>query len=131
MGIDIESPQAKGPEWRIHLSVSVVQHIPPDVLRAWLICEAYQRNNAHFWPDNRAIGAQLGLERVTSVQRVLLHLEDLGIIARDDKGGHHRHIRLLRRTAAAITPSEWNQMEARAETRIASRRRPQAAKNSV
>lgn len=111
-------------EWCVHVAVSVLQNVPFEVLRPWMICEAYQRNNTHFWPDNRAIGAQLGLERVSSVQRVLLHLEDLGIISREDKGGQHRHIRLLRRTADPITASEWTAMELRAEDRAASRRRP-------
>jgi hypothetical protein len=129
MGIDHEPGTAKAQEWCVRVAVSVIQVVPPEVLRPWMICEAYQRKNAYFWPDNRAIGAQLGLERVTSVQRVLLHLEDLGVIARDDKGGHHRHIRLLRRTSDPITACQWSEMEMQAEKRVAARRRPRTSKS--
>jgi hypothetical protein len=124
MSIDRQTGATKAPEWCVRVAVSVIQHVPTDVLRPWMICEAYQRANASFWPDNRAIGAQLGLERVTSVQRVLLHLEDLGIVEREDLGGHNRRIRLLRRTHEPITPAEWSEMEAHAEARVSSRRRP-------
>jgi hypothetical protein len=129
MGIDREDGTAKAPEWCVRVAVSVIQTVPSEVLRPWMICEAYQRSKSHFWPDNRAIGAQLGLERVTSVQRVLLHLEDLGVIAREDKGGHHRYIRLLRRTSDPITPCQWSEMQMQAETRVAARRRPRTSKN--
>jgi hypothetical protein len=128
-GLGHEGEATKAPGWCVRVAVSVLQVVPPEVLRPWMICEAYQRGKAHFWPDNRAIGAQLGLERVTSVQRVLLHLEDLCVIAREDKGGHHRHIRLLRRTSDPITPHEWSEMQADAETRVAARRRPRTSKN--
>ncbi len=124
MSIDHEAGATPAPEWCVRVAVSVLQVVPHEVLRPWMVCEAYQRSNAHFWPDNRAIGAHLGLERVTSVQRVLLHLEDLGVITRQDKGGQHRHIRLLRRTADPLTACQWSEMEAQAETRVASRRRP-------
>ncbi len=131
MGIDTDGRgTSTSAEWCVRVAVSVIQAVPPEVLRPWMICEAYQRGKAHFWPDNRAIGAQLGLERVTSVQRVLLHLEDLGVIAREDKGGHHRHIRLLRRTCDPITHAQWSEMEAKAETRVAARRRPRTPKDS-
>ncbi len=122
MSIGTTAGGASAPaEWCVHVSVSCLRIVPKPVLNAWLACEAYQRDNATFWPDNRALCAGMGLASTASVQRALLRLEDLGVLERIDHGGNRRTMRLRRRASELLTPAAWSQLEAEAVARVIAR----------
>lgn len=109
----VSSPSPR--EWCVRVAVSVVQVVPKDLLNAWVACETFQRGESHFWPDNRALAVRMGVGPITSVQRLLLRLERLGILERRYAAGNRRMLVLRRRTSEPITPGEWSRMELRAE----------------
>lgn len=129
MNIDRDSRGASPPagEWCVRTSISVIRIVPPHIRKAWEACEAFQRGNAYFWPDNRALTVPMGVGHVRSVQRLLTQLEDLGILERRAAAGNRRSLALLRRIADPITPGEWSAMEERAESR--QRERASTSKN--
>ena len=104
-------------EWHVRVSVSVIKLVPRDLLSAWMACEAFQRGNDHFWPDNRALAVWMQVGPVTSVRRLLGRLEDLGVLERRRGPGGRRVIALLRRTSEAMTAAEWTGREIAAEER--------------
>lgn len=117
IGKDARGAETPAGEWCVHTSVSVMRIVPPHIRKAWQACEAFQRGNAYFWPDNRALTVPMGVGHVRSVQRLLAQLEDLGILERRPATGNRRSLALLRRISDPITPGEWSTMEERAEIR--------------
>ena len=67
----------------------------------------------------------MGVRQITSAQRLLLRLEDLGILERCYHPENRRKLILLRRTGDPLTPEEWAEMKKSAEARRESRRAPQ------
>lgn len=110
-------------EWCVLVSLSVLQIVPKDLLSAWMACEAFQRNNLHFWPDNQALAVTMGVGPITSVQRLLLKLEDLGILHRMPAPGNRRSMTLRRRTSDPLTPGQWSSLEVEAEARSRERQK--------
>lgn len=116
MNIDRE---ADGPsrEWCVPVSISVLEHVPRDVLAAWMAIESYADRKGRCYPDNRMLARRMGVKAVSSVQRAVLKLEEYGIVRRHDQGNNRRLLVLLRRTSAPITGAEWAVLSERGEAR--------------
>lgn len=108
-------------EWKVCVCVSVMTHVPRDVLAAWMAVESYADASGRCWPDNRTLLARMGVGSKRSAQRALLKLEEYGIVRRDDQGGNRRTLTLLRRTSTPITATEWASLSERGEARTEQR----------
>lgn len=123
------APSAPAPDtspvrsWKVQVDPSLLAHVPPLILHAWLCVEAYvrARPSSSCWPDNATLAKQMGLEGVNRVQERLLALEDLGVVERQARDGNRRVIVLKRRAHEPLTPSAWSAAVAAADQRRAER----------
>ena len=126
MSIDRKTGGASPPEreWCVCVAASVMEHVPRDVLAAWMAVESYANPKGVCWPDNRALAKRMGVSSVASVQRALLKLQEYGILNRHERGGNRRTLTLLRRTRSPITAAEWAVLSERGESRQEERVHP-------
>jgi hypothetical protein len=110
-------------EWCVCTSISVLEHVPRDVLAAWMAVESYADANGQCWPDNRTLAKRMSVG-IKSAQRSLLKLEEYGIVKRHDQGGNRRSLTLLRRTSSPISAAEWASLQERGEARTMKRTNP-------
>jgi len=117
-----EAPPSPPGEWRVSVAVSVLAHVPNEVLRAWLAVEAHARDKAECWPSNRALMSLMGVGSIRVVQGLLEKLSDHGIAVRRAMPGNRRILVLVRRTAAELSKVEWDAMVDQAERHAAGRK---------
>jgi hypothetical protein len=124
MGID---KKATGPSggWCVHVNVSVMEHVPRDVLSAWMAVESFASRTGECWPDNKTLAKRMDVGSVRAAQRAVLKLIEYGIVKRVDQSGNRRLLVLLRRTAHPITGAEWASLQERGEARTEQRTDPQ------
>lgn len=126
MGIDQTAQGASplGREWCVSVCVSVLEHVPRDVLSAWLAVESFADAKGVCWPDNKTLARRMDVGSVRAAQRAMLKLQEYGILKRHDQGGNRRAMTLLRRTAEPITATEWASLQERGEARTETRKTP-------
>jgi hypothetical protein len=113
-------PPEDRPEWHVRVCVSVAEHVPAPILRAWIIVESFARDQSSCWPGNKILSARFGV-KIRACQYVVENLEDHGIVERRPMPGNRRSIFLIRRTWQPITSHEWNSLADRAARRAAGR----------
>lgn len=123
MGID-RATGGNSPRWCVCVEVSVMEHVPRDVLAAWMAVESYANAEGECWPDNRMLARRMGVASVTSAQRALLKLAEYGLLKRIDRGGNRRRLVLLRRTSEPMSGAEWASLMERGEARTQTRTAP-------
>lgn len=116
-----QKPCGNPQEWRVCVSVSVLEHVPRDVLSAWMAVESFANKNGECYPDNTTLARRAGVGSIRACQRIVLKLEEYGILRRLDQGGNRRKLILLRRTADPISGAEWAVMMERGEARTETR----------
>ena len=120
---DPDRPSA-GAGWCVCVDVTVLEHVPRDVLIAWMAVESFADRKGQCWPDNRALCERMQVGSVRAAQRVILKLIEYGIVRRIDQGGNRRKLVLLRRTSAPMTSAEWAVLQERGEARTETRTNP-------
>lgn len=115
--------KAGGPSrgWCVRVDVSVLEHVPRDVLAAWMAIESFANASGASWPENVTLARRMGVGSVRAARRALLKLVEYGILERIDLGGNHRQLQLRRRTSQPITAAEWAVLMERGEARVQTR----------
>jgi hypothetical protein len=110
--------------WCVCTSISVLEHVPRDVLAAWMAVESFADATGECWPDNKTLAKRMGVGSVRAAQRATLKLIEYGILKRQDQGGNRRSMTLLRRTSSPISAAEWASLQERGEARTMQRTDP-------
>jgi hypothetical protein len=123
MSIDRNTEAASQPVrgWCVNVAVSVLEHVPRDVVSAWMSVESFADRSGECWPDNATLAKRMDVGSVRSARRALLKLVEYGILKRFDQGGNRRKLVLLRRAFNPITGPEWASLLERGEARTHTR----------
>jgi hypothetical protein len=125
MSIDRNTRGTSPPEWCVYVCVSVLEHVPRDVLAAWMAVESFADASGECWPDNATLAKRMCVGSVRAAQRATLKLVEYGILKRHDQGGNRRSLTLLRRTSKPISSAEWASLQERGEARQEQRTDPE------